>query len=82
MIDKCVHASVGIRVNSLSMDLHHHIAPGVLNIKEMKSLFIFASIGLKATILSFENLQRETLFLHEQYRKYKIFTQQFPLISL
>lgn len=38
-------------------------------------------MGLKATILSFENLQRETLFLHEQSRKYKIFTQQFPLTS-
>ena len=38
-------------------------------------------MGLKATILSFENLQKETLFLHEQSRKYKIFTQQFPLTS-
>lgn len=63
------------------MDLHHNAPPGVLNIKEMKSLLIFASMGLKATILSFENLQRETLFLHEQSRKYKIFTQQFPLTS-
>ena len=60
------------------MDLHHNAPPGVLNIKEMKSLLIFASMGLKATILSFENLQRENLFLHEQSRKYKIFTQQFP----
>ena len=48
------------------MDLHHNAPPGVLNIKEMKSLLIFASMGLKATILSFENLQREHLFLHEQ----------------
>ena len=63
------------------MDLHHNAPPGVLNIKEMKSLLIFASMGLKAPILSFENLQRETLFLHEQSRKYKIFTQQFPLTS-
>lgn len=39
-------------------------------------------MGLKATILSFENLQKETLFLHEQSRKYKIFTQQFPLAHL
>ena len=38
-------------------------------------------MGLKATILSFENLQRENLFLHEQSRKYKIFTQQFPFTS-
>ena len=44
------------------MDFYHLIAPGVFNIKEMKSLFIFASMILKATILSFENLQRETLF--------------------
>ena len=63
------------------MDLHHNAPPGVLNIKEMKSLLIFASMGLKATILSFENLQRENLFLHEQSRKYKIFTQQFPFTS-
>ena len=63
------------------MDLHHNAPPGVLNIKEMKSLLIFASMGLKATILSFENLQKETLFLHEQSRKYKIFTLQSPLTS-
>ena len=42
------------------MDLHHNAPPGVLNIKEMKSLLIFASMGLKATILSFENLHTNT----------------------
>ena len=46
------------------MDLHHNAPPGVLNIKEMKSLLIFASMGLKATILSFENLQREKIYFY------------------
>ena len=42
------------------MDLHHNAPPGVLNIKEMKSLLISASMTLKATILSFENLHTNT----------------------
>ena len=49
-------------MNSFCTDLYYLIAPGVLNIKEMKSLFIFASMTLKAAILSFENLQHWTLF--------------------
>ena len=57
--DMCVEI-----VNSTPVNLYHHIAPGVLHIKEMKSLFILASVSLKAAILSFENLEREKVYFY------------------